>query len=188
MTARLRPPDPVVRSVVRAVILALLVVGPSVCSADPWLPLRHGPTREVSLAKPPHEDLRIRWSAAVHEEGGEFLITRQAAGGSTSEVKRVRLRGDGRYEVVEQSAAGSWTYKLRYRDRRGQELILAIIHLNVERLDARHGVLNPGAPGPPAAQRPEALLPMPDAWAAAFPAWEPIATSGPGRWPPTPPP
>src|SRR5437867_11122042 len=106
MAARLRPPDPVVRSVVRAAILALLVVGQSVCSADPWLPFSDEPTRQVSLSKPPHEDLRIRWSAAVHEEGGEFLITRQAAGGSTSAVKRVRLRRDGRYEAVEQSAAG----------------------------------------------------------------------------------
>lgn len=166
----------------------MLALGPGWSSAEPRLLPRGEAVRDVSLLKPPHEDLRIRWSAMVHEEGGEFLISRQGLGASTSVVARVRPRGDGRYEVVEQSAAGSWIYKLRYRNRHGREHVLVTIHLNVESLEAGRGIPAAGADGPPVALRAAAVLPPPGAAAAAPSPWEEAAAGGPGRWPPTPPP
>jgi len=144
--------------------------------------------RVVNLLKPPHEDLRIRWSARVHEEGGEFLISRQGLGGSASVVARVRLRGDGLYEVAEPGAAGSWIYRLRYRDRRGREQVLATIRLNVETVDAGRGIPAAGADGQPLAVRVAADLPMPAAGAASPPGWRQAARGSPAHQPPTPPP
>src|SRR5206468_1797997 len=95
----------VVRTAGRAAMLALLLgLGSGWSSADPRLPVGDGAAREVNLLKPPHEDLRIQWSAMVHEEGGEFLISRQGIGGPTSVVARVLPRVDGRYEVAQPGA------------------------------------------------------------------------------------
>jgi len=165
----------------------LLAVGAAWSSAA-FVPQGGDVPREVNLLKPPHEDLRIRWAATVHEEGGEFLISREGLGGFPSVVARVRARGDGRYAVAERGSAGSWTYKLRYRDRRGREYVLATIRLNVESLDPGRGILSPGADGPPAAVRTAGLLPMPVARAEMLPGWEDAAPGGTAPRPPSPPP
>jgi len=166
----------------------MMALGPVWSSAEPAL-LPHGEdVRDVSLLKPPHEDLQIRWSATVHEEGGEFLLSRQGPGGSTSVVARVRPRGDGRYAVVEPNAVGAWIYKLRYRNSRGHEHVLVTIHLNVERVGAGHGVMTAATDGQPVALRAALVLSPPHAAAAASSPWDEAASGGPGRWPPTPPP
>ena len=189
MAPRVTSHETVVRFAGRAAALVLLLaLGSGWSSADPWIPLGGEVARQVNLLKPPNEDLRIRWSAAVHDEGGEFLVTRQAFGGTSAEVTRVRPRRDGRYEVVEPSSAGSWIYKLRYRDRRGQEHVLVTIHLNVQRLEPGPPTLTGGADGQPVALRTAAVLPTPGACAVTSPTWEGNAHGGPGRWPPTPPP
>jgi hypothetical protein len=166
----------------------LAALGSTWASADHGLPRRSEVVREVNLVKPPHEDLRIRWSALVHEEGGEFRLSRQGLGGAPSVVARVRPRVDGRYEVAEHGAIGSWIYELRYRDRRGREHLLVTIRLNVESVDAGHGVLTAGAHGQPPAALTAALLPPPDAMAALPAVAAEGAARGPDRWPPTPPP
>jgi hypothetical protein len=173
----------------RAAALALLLgLGSSWSSADPRIPVGDGAAREVNLLKPPHEDLRIQWSATVHEEGGEFLISRQGIGGPRSVVARVLPRVDGHYEVAQHGAAGSWIYKLRYRDRRGREHDLVTIRLNVETIDTGRGVLTAGTDVQPAAVLTAAVLPMPLAGTAWPPAGEETSPNGPGGWPPTPPP
>jgi hypothetical protein len=169
-------------------LVLLLGLGPDASRADTWIPPRANAPREVDLLKPPHEDLRITWSALVHEEGGEFLISRQGIGGPPSVVARVRPRVDGRYEVAERGEAGSWIYKLRYRDRRGREHLLVTIRLNVERLDRGRGILTANVGGPPAAVMTAAGLPLPTASIVSYPAAAQAAADGPGRWPPTPPP
>jgi hypothetical protein len=178
-----------VRFVARAAALvSLMILGASWTSADPVMPLRGDAIRQVDLLKPPHEDLRIRWSAMVHEEGGLFLISREGLGGSTSEVARVRPRGDGRYEVSEHGAAGSWIYRLRYRDRSGHEHVLITIRLNVERLDSGRALLTAGGDSQPVAVRTAAALPVPAAVNWSFPVSTEAAAGGPDYFPPTPPP
>ena len=177
------------RSVGRAAALALalgLVSGWT--SAEPGLPGGGEAAREVNLLKPPAEDVRFRWSAAVHEEGGEFIITRQGLGGTPSVVARVRPRGNGRYKVAEHGAAGSFVYWLRYRDRHGREHILATIRLNVDRLDAGRGILNTDADGRPPAIRTAAILPMPAALPLSRSPWLQAADDDRVQTPPTPPP
>ena len=189
MTARAASAETVATSAGRAaaLVLLLLALGSGWSSAD-TVPLGGEIPREVNLLKPPHEDLRIRWSAQVYEEGGEFLISRQGLGGPSSVVARVRTRGDGRYEVAEHGGAGSWTYKLRYRDRRGREQVLITIRLNVESLDAGRGILTAGTDGQPVAVRTAAVLPMPPAEAVLPPGSTVAAPGGPADQPPTPPP
>jgi len=165
----------------------LLVLGSSWASAD-FAPQDGDVPREVTLLKPPHDDLRINWSATVHEEGGEFLVSRQGLGGFSAVVARVRPRGDGRYAVAEPGFAGSRIYTLQYRDRRGRQYVLATIRLNVESLDPGRGVLGTGADGPPAAIRTAALLPMPAAQ-SGWPQGLTDASPGvPAPRPPSPPP
>lgn len=164
----------------------VLVLGSAWASAAPG-PIAELP-REVNVIKPPHDGLRIRWSATVHEEGGEFLVSRQGLSGFPSVVARVRPRGDGRYAVAERGPAGSWTYKLRYRDRHGREYVLATIQLTVERLDGGPGILTAGADGLPLAVRTAAVFPMPAADTAAPPDAAAAAPGRPVRRPPTPPP
>jgi hypothetical protein len=173
-----------------AALACLLALGSGRSSADPRIPLdgEGTGTRQIDLLKPPHEDLRIRWSANVHEEGGEFLISRQGPGGSTLEVARVRPRGDGQYEVAEQGPAGSWIYKLRYRNSRGREQVLITIRLNVERLDPGRAIAAAGGDGAPVAVRMAAALPVPAAATWSFPVSTETAAGGPDYWPPTPPP
>jgi hypothetical protein len=171
-----------------AALVSLMILGASWTSADPVMPLRGDAIRQVDLVKPPHEDLRIRWSANVHEEGGEFLISRQGLGGSTLEVARVRTRGDGRYEVAEQGPAGSWIYKLRYRNSRGREQVLITIRLNVERLDPGRAIAHAGADAQPASVRTAAVLSMPTGATWSVPPSTEAAAGGPDYWPPTPPP
>ena len=170
-----------------AALVLLLALGSGWSSAYP-VQLGGAIPREVNLLKPPHEDLRIRWSAKVYEEGGEFLVSRQGIGGSSSIVARVGLRGDGRYEVAEHGATGSWVYSVRYLDRHGRMQVLATIRLNVESLDPGRGVLGTGADGPPAAIRTAALLPMPAAQ-SGWPQGLTEASPGvPAPRPPLPPP
>ena len=156
-------------------------------AADPGMPGGGEVAREVYLLKPPSEDLRFRWSATVHEEGGEFLITRQGLGGSASVVARVYPRGEGHYEIEEPGAAGSWIYRLQYRDRHGRDHILAAIRLNVERVDSGRGLLTAAADAQPVAVQTAAVLAMPEA-GPAWPGAGEAAAAGPARWPPTPPP
>jgi hypothetical protein len=172
----------------RAAAAALLLVVGSGWTAADLVTLPREVSREISLIKPPHDDLRIRWSATVHEEGGEFLLSRQGLGGFSSVVARVRPRGDGRYAVAEPGSAGSRTYKLRYRDRHGREYLLATIRLNVESLDPGRGILSTGTDGPPAAVRTAAILPLPAARAGSAPgrAEAPAGVAAPR--PPLPPP
>jgi hypothetical protein len=148
-----------------------------------------GDEREVNLLRPSHHDLRIRWSAQVNEQGGEFLISRQGIGGPTSVVARVQPRSQGRYQVAQPGAAGFWLYKIRYRDRRGREHELATIRVNVESLDdTGRGVMSTGASAQPPAIQAAMLFPQPAA-TAALPAVAPAAAArGPDRFPPTPPP
>jgi hypothetical protein len=188
MTSRAAPGKTVASYAGRAAAAALLLVlGSAWTSAAPG-PLAGELPREVNVTKPPHDGLRIRWSATVHEEGGEFLVSRQGLDGYPSVVARVRPRGDGRYAVAERGPAGSWTYKLRYRDRHGREYVLATIQLTVERLDGGPGILTAGVDGQPLAVRTAAVLPMPAAEAAA-PRYGAAAAPGrPLRQPPTPPP
>jgi hypothetical protein len=190
MTRRGASNETTVRAAARAAVLvSLLALGSGWSSADPRLPTGDGSAREVSVVKPPFDDLRIRWSALVHEEGGEFLISRHGIGGPTSVVARVRPRVDGRYNVAHRGAAGSWIYEIRYRDRRGREHNLATIRLNVENLDSARGVLTGGAPVQPLAVLTAAVLSSPAAADSAWsPAGRPSPPDGPGRWPPTPPP
>ena len=143
--------------------------------------------RGVDLVKPPHSDLRIRWSAMLHEDGGEFLITRQGRGGSSSEVARVRTRGEGHYQVTEPGAAGSWIYRLQYRDRRGRDYLLATIRLNLETVEPGRGTLTTAADAQPAAVQRVAVLAMPEAGPAWVAAGDTMA-AGPARWPSPPPP
>jgi hypothetical protein len=171
----------------RAALASVLILGATWSSAAPPLSLGGEALRQIDLVKPPNEDLRIRWSAVVHEEGGEFLISREGLGG-TSEVARVRPRNDGQYEVAQPGAEGSWIYKLRYRDRRGRERVLVTIRLNVERLDSGRAILTANLGGPPAAVASAAVLPLPTASTVSYPAAAQAAADGPGRWPPTPPP
>jgi hypothetical protein len=103
-------------------------------------------------------------------------------------VARVRLRGDGLYEVAEHGAAGSWIYRLRYRDRHGREQVLATIRLNVESVDAGRGILTAGADGQPVAVRTAADLPIPATGAASPLGWTEAAPGIPAHRPPTPPP
>jgi hypothetical protein len=188
MAPRAASGESAVRFAARTAALAsMLVLGATWSSAEPPLSLRGDAVRQIDLVKPPHEDLRIRWSAVVHEEGGEFLISREGLGG-TSEVARVRPRGDGRYEVAEHGAEGSWIYKLRYRDSRGREHVLMTIHLNIERLEKGRAIVTSGADGPQVVVRTAAVLPTPAAATWSFPAGMVAAASGPDRWPPTPPP
>ena len=188
MTARAAPGETVASFAGRAAAAALaLLLGSAWTSAAPG-PLPSELPREVNLLKPPHDDLRIRWSATVHEEGGEFLVSRQGLGGFPSVVARVRPRGDGRYAVAERGSPGSWIYKLRYRDRRGREYVLATIRLNVERLDGGPGTLTAGVEPAPLAVRTAAVLPMPAADAAAPPDTLAAASGRPVLRPPTPPP
>ena len=170
-----------------AALVFLLALGSGSSSADSVL-LGGEIPREINLLKPPNEDLRIRWAAKVHEEGGEFLISRQGLGGVPSVVARVRLRGDGRYEVAEHGAAGSWVFRLQYRDRHGHEQVLATIRLNVESVDTGRGILTAGADVQPVAVRTAADLPMPAAGAAPPPGWTEAAPGIPAHRPPTPPP
>jgi hypothetical protein len=170
-----------------AAFASALVLGATWSSAAPPLSLRGDAVRQIDLVKPPHEDLRIRWSAVVHEEGGEFLISREGLGGS-SEVARVRPRGDGRYEVAEHGAEGSWIYKLRYRDSRGREHVLITIRLNVERLEKGRALVTAAAGGPQVVVRTAAVLPAPVSATWSFPPGMAAAAGGPDRWPPTPPP
>jgi hypothetical protein len=157
-------------------------------SAEPGLASGGEVTREVSLLKASPGDLRFRWSAAVHEAGGEFIISRQALGGTASEVMHVRPRGDGRYQVAEHGHAGSWVYWLRYRDRRGHDHILARVWLNVDRLDAGRGILTSDAYGGPPAIRTAAVLPTPGAVALSRSHWVEAADGDRDPRPPTPPP
>lgn len=188
MTARAALGETVASFAGRAAAAAwLLALGSAWTSAAPG-PLATELPREVNLLKPPHDDLRIRWSATVHEEGGEFLVSRQGLGGVPSVVARVRPRGDGRYAVAERGPAGSWIYKLRYRDRHGREYVLATIRLNVERFDGGPGILTAVVDGQPLAIRTAAVLPMPAAEAAAPPDAAAATPGRPVRQPPTPPP
>jgi hypothetical protein len=188
VTARASSGEIVVTSAVRAAAAVfLLALGPAWLAADLG-PLPADIPRDINLLKPPHDDVRIRWSATVSEEGGEFLISRQGTGGFSSVVARVRPRGDGRYSVAQRSSPGASTYKLRYRDRHGREYVLATIRLNVERVDPGHGILSPAGDGPPAAVRTAAVLPMPAAL-AGFPMNRGGTTAGvPAPPPPLPPP
>lgn len=188
MTAPAAPGRTVATLAVRAATTAFLLLSGAGWSSASFVPPGGDVPREVNLLKPPHEDLRIRWAATVHEEGGEFLVSRQGLDGFPSVVARVRAGGDGRYAVGERSSAGSWTYKLRYRDRRGREYVLATIRLNVESLDPGRGILSTGADGPPAAVRTAALLPMPVARAESLPGWADEAPGGTAPRPPSPPP
>lgn len=189
MAPRTASGNTIVRLAVRATALAsLFALGAAPSWADARSTLPGQPPRQIDLFKPPHEDLRIRWSANVHEEGGEFLISRQHLGGETVEVARVRSRIGGRYEVAEHGPSGSWVYKLRYRDRRGREHVLITIRLNVERIDAGQGIPTGAAHGQPAAIRTAAVLPMPAPGDWPLPAGAETTLGGPDRWPPTPPP
>jgi hypothetical protein len=188
MTRRGASNQSVVRTAGRAAFLvSLLALGAGWSAANPVL-FEAGPARQLSLLKPPLGDLRIQWSAQVHEEGGEFLVSRQDLRGSTSVVARVRPRVDGRYEVSQRGAAGSWIYKLRYRDRSGQEYQLATIRLNVESVDMGHGVVTRGGQAQPPAVIAAALLPAPLAGAAWLAAEQEVGQDSPRHWPPTPPP
>jgi hypothetical protein len=159
--------------------------------AGAWSPADAGISRadEVALdvVKPPDADLRIRWSATTHEEGGEFLVTRQGPGGPASEVARVRPRGEGRYEVTEPGAAGSWVYRLRYRDRHGRDRVLATIRLNVDRVAPGRALLTTAADAQPVAVQTVAVLAIPETW-SAWPGAGETAAADPARWPPSPPP
>jgi hypothetical protein len=177
-----------VRFAARAMVLAsVLVLSATWSSAKPLVSLRGDAVQQIDILKPSHENLRIRWSALVHEEGGEFLISRDGLGG-TSEVARVRPRDDGRYEVAEHGTQGSCIYTLRYRDSRGHEVVLITIRLTVERLDNGRAIVTATADGPPAAVRTAAVLPMPAAASWSFAADMEAAARGPDRWPATPPP
>lgn len=170
-----------------AALVLLLALGSGWSSAHP-VQLGGAIPREVNLLKPPYEDLRIRWSAKVYEEGGEFLVSRQGIGGSSSVVARVGLRGDGRYEVAEHGTTGSWVYSLRYLDRRGRMQVLATIRLNVECVDAGRGILAPGADVQPVAVRTASALPVPAAGAVLPLGWTEADPVSPTQRPPTPPP
>jgi len=170
-----------------AALALLLFLGSSWASAD-FAPQGGDVPREVNLLKPPHEDLRIQWSATVHEEGGEFLVSRQGLGGFSSVVARVRPHGAGRYAVAKPGSAGSWIYTLHYRDRRGRQYVLATIHLNMESLDPGRGVLSTGADSPPAAIRTALLLPIPAAQAGWPQGFTDASPGVPAPRPPSPPP
>lgn len=170
-----------------AALVLLLALGSGGSSAHP-MQLGGEMPREVNLLKPPHEDLKIRWSAKVFEEGGEFLLSRQGLGGPSSVVARVGLRGDGRYEVAEHGAAGSWVYSLRYLDRRGRMKVLATIRLNVESVDAGRGILVASPDSQQVAVRMATDLPMPAAAAVVPPGRTESAPGNPAHRPPTPPP
>lgn len=92
------------------------------------------PSRSVVLLKPPHEQVRIEWSAAVHENGGEFLLSRGRLDGSSAIVARVPS-ASRRYRIADPAGGGMWVYRLLYRDRGGRDHLLATIHLNVDELE-----------------------------------------------------
>jgi hypothetical protein len=176
----------IVRSAIRAAAVLLLAAGPA--AATPGVPLIGDPPREINLLKAPHEILHIRWSALVNEDGGEFVISRQGPGGSILEVAAVRPRMDGRYDVADHGVAGSWVYELRYRDRRGQELVLVTVRINVEKLDAARGTLTGGTGHQPMAVATATLVPTPAAAAGQVLPGVVASVGGPDRWPPTSPP
>ena len=64
-------------------------------------------------------------------------------------------------------AAGSWTYRLQYRDRRGRDYLLATIRLTLERVESTRGVLTTAADAQPVAVQTVAVLAVPE----AGPAW-----------------
>lgn len=180
--------ETVATSAARAATAAFLLVLASGWASADRVTLPREFAREINLLKAPNDDVRIRWSATVHEEGGEFLVSRQGIGGLASVVARVRPRGDGRYSVAERGSAGFRTYKLRYRDRHGREYVLATIRLNVESLDPGRGILSTGTDGPPAAVRTAAILPTPETGAGSLAGRPDAAAAVPAPRPPLPPP
>jgi hypothetical protein len=171
-----------------ATLLTVLGLSAGASSADAGIRVpANDAALAVELVKPPHSDLRICWSALLHEDGGEFLLTRLGPGGFASEVARVRPRGEGRYQVTEPGAAGAWTYRLQYRDRRGRDHLLATIRLNVETVQSGRGLLTAAGHVQPAAVRTAAVLPNPQA-GPTWPATAESAAAGPARRPaPSPP-
>jgi hypothetical protein len=93
------------------------------------------PFRQIRLVRVANDDLRIEWRAAVHETGGEFLVSRGAPAGPRRLVARVAPDPRARYRVTDSADPGAWIYELRYRDARGRERILATIELNLDELE-----------------------------------------------------
>ena len=96
-------------------------------------------------------------------------------------------RSGGQYQIRQPGAAGSWIYRLKYRDRRGRDHILATVRVNVEKVDSGRGLLTAAADAQPLALQTAAVLPLPEA-GTAWPGAGEAAAAGPARWPPTPPP
>jgi hypothetical protein len=143
----------------------------------------------MRLVRLANDDLRIEWRAAVHETGGEFLVSRAAPAGPRQLVARVVPGQRSRYRVTDSADPGAWIYELRYRDARGRERILATIELNLDELErgtaataSRLG-LGPAALGPAGAGFAEAPAPFPIAVSAD----DGLEVALRGR-PPTPPP
>lgn len=164
----------------------LVLAGASVATASAQ---DRTPFRQMRLVRLPNDDLRIEWRAAVHETGGEFLVSRAAPAGPRQLVARVAPGQGLRYRVTDSAEPGAWIYELRYRDARGRERILAAIELNLDELErgtaaegSRPG-LGPAAVGSRAAAFAAAPVPRPIAVSADD--GLPIALRG---RPPTPPP
>jgi hypothetical protein len=133
MEPRIRPCEarwPQIARWASALALAAAALGGTPASAQGTEPFR-----QIRLVRAANDDLRIEWRAAVHETGGEFLVSRGMPAGPRRLVARVPPGPRVRYQVTDSADPGAWVYELRYRDARGRERILATIELNLDELE-----------------------------------------------------
>lgn len=75
-----------------------------------------------------HADtVHLRWSASVHEGGGEFRFGPNLDGLGSHSMVLSAVEGVGVYEADWTLGAGSGTYALVYRSANGSELVLASV-------------------------------------------------------------